>query len=171
MQKIKVPLIKQTKEACGPTALAMVLKYFDDKKPLQEIIKEVGGIKKFGVRTISLAKFSKKLGYKVHCYSYNVKLAKGQAKIVKPNKQLILKFLKKRLPVIIAVRTFLLNNTKYTRTGHFIVITKYQNGKFCFNDPHTAKERIINENDLMFAWYNNVMDSSAYMLVLGPKKR
>ncbi len=170
MKKISVPLLKQTKSACGPTALAMVLKYFKNDISLKEIIKNVGGIKSYGVRIISLADYAKNLEFKVHCYSYNEKMSKGKAEIKKPDKKLILKFLKKRLPVIIAVRTFLLRDLEFNKKGHFIVITKYQNGTFWYNDPSYAKELTIKENDLMFAWYNNILDSSAYMLVLEPKR-
>lgn len=171
MKKIPVPLIKQMKQACGPTALAMVLRYFGNKISLDEIIKNVGGIKKsYGVRAIKLAGYAKKLGYKAHCYSYNEKLAKGVAEIKKPSKRLILSFLNKGFPVIIAVRTFLLRDSEFSNTGHFIVITKYQKGVFWYNDPGSATERKIKENDLMFAWYNNILDSSAYMLVVEPGK-
>lgn len=169
MRKIPVPLLKQTKSACSPTALAMVLKYFKNELPLKEIIKNVGGIKNYGVRAVSLVEYAEKLGFKVYCYSYNEKMSKGKAEIRKPDKKFILKFLKKRLPVIIAVRTFLLRNLEFDKKGHFIVITKYQNGRFWYNDPSYAKELTIKENDLMFAWYNNILDSSAYMLVLEPK--
>jgi len=169
MRKIPVPLLKQTKSACGPTALAMVLKHFKNELSLKEIIKNVGGIKSYGVRAVALAKYAEKFEFKVYCYSYNKKMSKGKAEIRKPDKRLILKFLKKRLPVIIAVRTFLLRNLEFDKTGHFIVITKYQNGTFWYNDPSYAKELTIKEDDLMFAWYNNILDSSAYMLVLEPK--
>ncbi len=169
MKKIPVPLFKQTHNACGPTSLKMVLKYFGKEISLSEIIKGVGGIKKFGVRSISLAAYSKKIGFKAYCFSYNAKMAKGQAEIIKPSKDLILKFLKKRLPVIIAVRTFLLRNQGYSKSGHFIVITKYENGIFWYNDPSFAKEFKIKENDLMFAWYNNVLKSTGYMLVIESK--
>ena len=73
------------------------------------------------------------------------------------------------MPVIIAVRVFLLRDRYYSKSGHYIVITKYQDGIFFYNDPSSAKELKIKENDLMFAWYNNILDSSAYMLVLEPK--
>ena len=167
MKKIAVPLLKQTRDACGPTSLAMVLKYFNNEVPLKKIIKDVGGIKSYGVRTMALAKYAEKLGFNVHCFAYNDKTKNAIQQ--KPNSNLILKFLKRGLPVIVAVRTFLLRNEKFSKTGHFIVITKYQNGKFWYNDPSSAKEFSIDENDLMIAWYNNILDSSGYMLVLEPK--
>src|SRR3989338_6957138 len=164
MRKILVPLLKQTKSACGPTSLAMVLKYFKNEIPLKKIIKDVGDIKSYGVRTTALAKYAKKLGFNVYCFTYNDKIKNAIQQ--KPSRNIIIKFLKKKLPVILAVRTFLLRNEKFSKGGHFIVITKYQGGKFWYNDPSSAKEHSIEENDLMFAWYNNVLDSSAHMLVL-----
>jgi len=170
MKKISVPLLKQTKMACGPTCLAMVLKYFKNEIPLPKIIKGVGGIKSYGVRSIALSEYAKKLGYKTYCFSYNEKLSKGKAEIKKPNINQILKFLKKRLPVIIGVISNLSSDSKHKNSGHFIVITKYQNNTFWYNNPSNAKEFKIKENDLLFSWYNNVLDSSAYLLVLEPKK-
>ncbi len=169
MRKITVPLLKQTKGACGPTALAMVLKHFKNELPLKEIIKNVGGIKSYGAEAVALAEYARKLGFKTYCYSYNIKRSKSKAEIRKPDIRLILKFLRKRLPVIIAVRTFLLRNEEFGKKGHYIVITKYHNGKFWYNDPSYPKEFTIKENDLMFAWYNNILDSSGYMLVLERK--
>jgi len=169
MQKLSVPLFKQGKLECGPTALKMVLHYFGKEVSSNEITKKIGGIKKYGVRTIKLADFAEKLGFKVYCYSYNKKLSKGKAEIKKPAKSDIIKFLKKKLPVIIAVRQFLLFNEEPSDMGHFIVITKYENGRFWYNDPEDGKLHQIKEDDLMFAWHNNVLDSSAYLLVLQPK--
>ena len=171
MKKIPVPLLKQTKMACGPACLAMVLKYYKDNKSLPKIIKGVGGIKSFGVRAIQLAKYTRGLGYEVDCFSFDEKMAKGHVKIVKPNKKLILKYLKKQIPVIIAARVFLLRNKNYSKSGHYIVITKYNNGIFWYNDPSFGKEIKINEDDLLFAWYNNVLKSTGYMLVIKPRKK
>lgn len=149
----------------------MVLKYFNDPVPLATIIKKVGGIKTFGVRMVRLAAFARGLGYTIHCFSYNKKMARGKVTFVKPNTELILKYLQRGRPVIIAVRTALLNDSKPSSSGHIIVITHFKNGTFWYNDPTSARERKIAENDLLFAWYNNALDSSAYMLVLEPSHR
>ncbi len=151
---------------CGPTALSMVLYYFGKRVSSKEITKKIGGIKKYGVRTIKLANFAQKLGFKVYCYSYNKRLSKGNAKIKKPAKSDIVRFLKKRLPVIIAVRSSLLFDEEPSEVGHFIVITKYEKGKFSYNDPKDGKRHEIKEDKLMLAWFNNAVDSSAYLLVL-----
>ncbi len=169
MKNLAVPLLKQNKMTCGITALRMVLLYFGKNISSEEIIKKVGGIKKYGVRTIKLAEFAKNLGFKVYCYSYNKKLAKGKARIKKPSKLDIIKFLKKKLPVIISVRSFLLFNEEPSKAGHFIVITKYEKGRFWYNDPDDGKQHKIKEDELLFAWFNNILDSSAYLLVLQPK--
>ena len=169
MQKLSVPLFKQGKLECGPTALKMVLHYFGKEVSSNEVTKNIGGIKKYGVKTIKLADFAERLGFKVYCYSYNKKLSKGKARIKKPAKSDIIRFLKKKLPVIIAVRSFLLFNEEPSDMGHFIVITKYEKGAFYYNDPRDGKRHQIEEENLLFAWYNNVLDSSAYLLVLQPK--
>ncbi len=170
MQKLSVPLLKQGKLECGPTALRMVLHYFRKNVSSDEIIKGVSGIKKYGVRTIKLADFARNLGFKVYCYSYNQKLSRGRAEIKKPAKSDILKFLKEKIPVILAVRSFLLFNKKPSSRGHFIVITKYEKGWFWYNDPKDGKQHQIKEKDLVLAWFNNILNSSAYLLAIQPKK-
>ena len=171
MKTLSVPLLKQSRRLdCGPTALRMVLLYFGEKYSSKEIIADVGGIKDYGIKNIKLADFARGLGFKVRCYSYNQKLARGRAEIKKPSKSHILRFLKRRLPVIIAVRSSLLYNEKHSEEGHFIVVTGYKKGKWEYNDPHDGRKHRINEEDLMFAWFNNVLDSSAYLLVVEPKK-
>ena len=169
---MKIPLFKQKKNTCGPTALRMVFKYFGRDVLEDQIIKSIGGIKKFGVRTVKLAEFAKKLGFKVECLSYNKKLAGDKAKIKKPNKKDVLKFLKKNIPVILSVRSFLLydGDNKPSKAGHFIVITGYKNRTFWYNDPYGGKRRKVAEEDLLFTWFNNVLDSSAYLLAVWPRK-
>lgn len=170
MQRLSVPLMKQGKLECGPTALGMVLHYFGRKISSVEITQGVGRIKKYGVRTIKLADFAKTFGFKVYCYSYNRRLANRKAEIKKPAKSDILQFLEKRLPVILAVRSFLLFNHKPSNLGHFIVVTGYEKGWFWYNDPKDGKQHKIKEGELMFAWANNTLNSSAYLLVLQPKQ-
>ena len=153
---------------CGPTCVAMVLKYYGKEIPIKEITKGVGGVQKnIGVRCIKLSEYVKSFGFKTHCYSYNKEMSKGKAIIQKPSKEQILKFLKKGIPVIISVRSFLLYNKPYNKAGHYIIITNYKNGVFSYNDPYRYKRKEIKENDLLFAWYNNIVDSSGYLLAIG----
>jgi len=150
----------------------MVLKYFGYSFSDKEIIASIDGIKKYGVRTIKLAEFASKLNFNVECLSYNKELARRKAKIKKPNLKDILKFLKRKIPVIIGVRSALLyNKEKLREMGHFIVITKYRKNIFWYNDPYDGHQHRIKENDLAFAWYNNVLDSSAYLLAIWPKHK
>lgn len=169
-EDMKIPLLRQKNNTCGPTALRMVLKYFENDVLENNIIKSIGGIKKYGVRTIKLAEFAKKSGFEIVCLSYNRKLAKGKAQIKKPSKEDILKFLRKNIPVIIAVRSFLVYGGKPSEEGHFIVVMGYKNGIFWYNDPHDGKLHKIAEEDLLSAWFNNALDSSAYLLAAWPKK-
>ncbi|OGM05399.1 hypothetical protein A2715_04255 [Candidatus Woesebacteria bacterium RIFCSPHIGHO2_01_FULL_39_32] len=165
---MKVPLFKQKdKLDCGPTALRMVLEYYGKKIRADEIIKGIGGIKNFGVRTIKLADFARKLGFKTLCLSYNEKLSKGKAKIKTPSKSDIINVLDKNRPAILSVNTSILFGNKSPKDmGHFIVVTIYKNGYFWYNDPRDGKEHKIEEEKLLFAWFNNVLDSSAYLLAI-----
>ena len=168
MKRLSVPLLKQGRLECGPTALRMVMAYFGKNVASKDVIKGVGGIKRYGVKTIELADFSRELGFKVTCYSSNRKLAKGRAKIKNPDKKDIIKFLDRRMPVIAAVRSHLLYNKRPSKMGHFLVITKYQKGKFWYNDPRDGLQHKIADNVLMGALIDNAKDSSAYLLVLEP---
>ena len=167
---MKVPIYKQKRNTCGPTALRMVLAYFGRSISEAEIIKIIGGIKLYGSQTIKLAQAAEKLGFKTVSYSFNKLLVRGKAKIRKPNIQDVMSFLKKRTPVILAVRSSLLYREKLSEEGHFIVITGYKGKRFFYNDPYDGKRHTIALNELLFAWYNNVINSSAYLLVVWPKK-
>ncbi|MBI4991645.1 MAG: peptidase C39 family protein [Candidatus Harrisonbacteria bacterium] len=168
--KLKIKPRTALKNTCGPTSLRMVLSYYGIDAKEKEIIKAVGGLKKFGIRTIKLAQYAKKLGFKCECLSYEKKLSRGFAKIKKPDVNDILKFLKRGVPVIIAVNQYLLyGKGKDKKMGHFIVITGYKKDCFWYNDPWDGKLHKINLEDLKLAWYNNILDSSAYLLAIWPK--
>lgn len=167
---MKVPLLKQKTNTCGTTSLRMVLSYFGKEISENETIRGVGGLKSYGVKTTKLADFARKIGFNAETYSYNRKLADNKTIIKTPEISDITKYLKKSIPVIINVRYSLLNDTKLTKDGHFIVITGYKKGKFFFNDPDGGKERSIDEEKLRFSWFNNALDSSAYLLAVYPKK-
>ncbi|MDP3956841.1 MAG: C39 family peptidase, partial [bacterium] len=107
---------------------------------------------------------------KTECLSYNKKLALGKAKVKKPDTNDILEYLKINVPVIVAIRSSLLYDEKLTESGHFIVIRKYRNGVFYYNDPTDGKTHTIKEEVLRFIWFNNVIDSSAYFLAIWPKQ-
>ncbi len=71
--KIKVPIIKQKcKMGCGVAAMSMVYKYFGKDISEKEIIKETGGLTKWGSFTTDHALMTTKLGFKVICHSYNL---------------------------------------------------------------------------------------------------
>lgn len=166
MKKIDIPKYKQIPLACGPTCLKMIFSYHGLKLSLTEIIKKIGNLKKYGTKTVKLAELAKKLGFKIHCYSYEKKLAKDFCEIKIPDLEDIIKFLKQQIPVIIAVNMSILYNQKPSNKGHFVVINGYDKNVFFYIDPQDAKEHQISKNHLMFAWYNNVIGSTAYLLVI-----
>lgn len=84
-------------------------------------------------------------------------------------------FLNRRIPVIIAVNAKIFFETEkllpnYPKIpndmGHFIVIIGFSNNMFYYNDPYFGECRKISKDKLFFAWSNNVLNSSAYLLVL-----
>ena len=151
---------------CGPTALKMIAAYYGRDITEKEVLEIVGGLKKYGVATIKLAEAARKLGFKTESYSFSEKHAKGHAKIKKPDTEDILKFLKKKIPVILLVRSFILFGQKKNNDGHFIVITGHKNGKFEYNDPKDGKAHTISADELRFAWFNRVIDMSAYLIAV-----
>lgn len=168
--KLQIKPLKAFKNTCGPTSLRMVLTYYGVKKKEKEILKAIGGLrKKYGVHTIRLAEYANHLGFDYECLSYEKRLSHGVAKIKKPDTNDILKFLKRRIPVIITVNAYLLFGYKDKKMGHFIVITGHGDKYFWYNDPYDGKTHRINTEDLKFAWFNNIIHSSAYFLAIWPK--
>lgn len=208
--KLKIPLVKQrNKLACGPTCLRMVFSYYGKDFSEKEVLKGIELIKT-GSYTTDNAIFAAKLGFKVECYSYNLKILtpklsncskettflelkklrrkakrsfdKGLVKstikmiksgvvykFIKPKLSFIDKYLQKKIPVITPVNfASLKNETGNIRTGHFIVITGKEGNNYFYNDPWTGKEYKIDNSHLFFAISNNVLDSSAYLLVIKP---
>lgn len=162
---MKVPMCKQTKGACGPTSLKMVLAYYDVRESLRNIIKSVGGIKKQGVRMVKLAKYAKDLEFDIVCLTYNKKLGCGKAKYKKPDLSDIRKYIRRSIPVIVCLKTKYLFK-EATHSGHYVVITGYRNRKFSYNDPHDGKKHGIGGGKFYQAWYENSLDSSAYLLTI-----
>lgn len=89
----------------------------------------------------------------------------GNFNIDFPNKKFIINYLEKKIPVIITVSSGVFFERK-TDAGHFIVITGYDNGKFYYNDPAFGIKGEMDENKLLFSWYSNIIDTSAYLLAI-----
>jgi len=80
----------------------------------------------------------------------------------------IVEFLKKGIPVILAVNAKILFETDKLPNdmGHFIVLTGFLGNTFYYNEPYFGKLKKISRDKLFFALSNNILDSSAYLLVL-----
>ncbi|MFQ5531675.1 MAG: C39 family peptidase [Candidatus Nanoarchaeia archaeon] len=158
--KLKVPIYKQGHNQCGPTSLKMILKYLGDEVPVNKIIKVCGGMRKGkrkGMTLLNMEMGVKKLGYKTESYNFFDR---------KPSKELILKYLKKKTPVIISVRAFIFFNRLRSTIGHFIVITGYEKGKFYINDPATGKKISMKEEQLLMGWFIHSVNSTKYLLAV-----
>jgi len=84
-----------------------------------------------------------------------------------PSLDTIRKFLDKKIPVCLAVNSAVLFEKEMNlRWGHFIALTGYEEDKFYYNDPRDGKNKSILADKLIFALSNNVLDSSAYLLVI-----
>ena len=149
----------------------MLLKYFGTNNVSQlKIKKEVGGIKKYGVAALKLAKYASYLGFNTHCYSYYRRLQKTNIITKKPSKPIIIKYLNKKLPIIACVRSHYLYNEKPLREGHFIVVSGYDNKNFYYNDPYDRKSKKINQQLFMRALNEQAHDYLEYLLIIDKKE-
>jgi uncharacterized protein YvpB len=80
--------------------------------------------------------------------------------------------LQQGLPVMVATNT----KTLYEKDGflswdgHSIVLTGSDVKSYYYNNPANGDSSVIDKEHLLFSLSNNVIDSSAYMLVIKPKK-
>ncbi len=71
--KLKVPIVKQKHEmGCGAAGMSMVYKYFGQDVSEEKIIRETGGLTKWGSFTTDHALMAKNLGFKVVCRAYGL---------------------------------------------------------------------------------------------------
>lgn len=99
--------------------------------------------------------------------------SKQDIKIKIPDKEDIILFLKKGLPVLISVKAMLLEEDSKINpdVGHYIVVNGYDEDKrtFSFADPFYGNVWETEEMRLLFSWHHNAIDSSAYLLAFEPK--
>lgn len=91
---------------------------------------------------------------------------KGKIIFQIPSKNLIINYLKTKCPVIVCVTNTILHNKKRfdfkkqktseygEPSGHFIVISGYENGNFIISDPSAKYGGIcrVSEDKLLFSW-------------------
>ncbi len=78
------------------------------------------------------------------------------------------KFIDRKLPVMVAVNSKIYRESDSSNnwSGHYIALTGYSSHHFYFNDPIDGKEHKISDEKLWFALSNNILGSSAYMVVI-----
>jgi len=93
-----IPTIKQRrKRGCGAAGMSMLYKYFGKDISEREIVKQTGGLTKWGSFTTDHALMAKRLGFKVVCHSYNLEYFEpgytklSRASLIKKTKSLIKK--------------------------------------------------------------------------------
>ncbi|GBE19956.1 MAG TPA: hypothetical protein ENG87_00210 [Candidatus Pacearchaeota archaeon] len=105
-----------------------------------------------------------------------IKLLENNAdfKIKMPSIDDIIKFLKKGIPVILAVNAKILFEVEKLQgfpkipnnMGHFIVLTGFVDDIFYYNCPYYGESKKISKDKLFFALSNNILDSSAYLIAV-----
>jgi len=91
--------------------------------------------------------------------------AGGKFKLEMPSLNKVREFLNHKIPVMLAVKSVILfEKGRLSSSGHFIVLTGYDQNKFYYNDPWDGKRKEISSEKLFFALSNNVIHSSAYLI-------
>jgi hypothetical protein len=216
--KLAVKRIKQSVDACSPTAYCMVMQYFGDDIVPEQFLDAVGGIKNVtatgvpGTINTENAFFARRRGFKVDCFTYNMRLLsplmiglKGEQLrdcisendgverliaessadesiyfsyvnlldeganlfVQRPRIDVVKKYLKKSIPVILNVNTASFYECNYNiEVGHSIVAIGYEGKQIIFNDPSSGEESNIKQDHLLFALSVYAINRSAYMVTL-----
>jgi len=103
----------------------------------------------------------------------------GKLEIRIPTKELILSYLKKKVPPIICLSSTILrgksrrykgkyDDIKGNPIGHFLVISGYDNGYFIVTDPSRISKGIykVKEDKLLFSWFF----WGGWLLIIKPKR-
>ena len=93
----------------------------------------------------------------------------GKIKIIPPKEKTLIDFLKKKMPLIICLKSGILYDKK-TLMGHYLVLNGYNKNSFIVNDPYYKGEYAIKKDKLMFALQAHSIDSTAYLIKAKPKK-
>jgi ABC-type bacteriocin/lantibiotic exporter with double-glycine peptidase domain len=123
------------------------------------------------IRKIKASIKKEKMIYKKRMLNSLLKVLESDIKFEMriPSLNIIKRFLDQKLPVVITVKSAVFfERKKDLKSGHYIVLTGYDNDKFYCNDPKSGKSKTISADKLIFALSNNVFDSSAYLLVIEP---
>ncbi len=95
----------------------------------------------------------------------------GVFKIAMPSESLLSAPLKKKIPLILNVKSAVLYELEPGQFGHDIVLNGESKNNFIINDPYFKGEYTINKKKLFFALCAQSIDASAYLLKAKPKKK
>ncbi len=141
-------------------------------KPEWANIKSSALIKRLETLNKKLAKEKRKANITVVNSMICLLKNKQDLKIKFPEKDDIIQFLKRNLPVLISVRAriFYGDSSMPEESGHYLVVIGYDGKNFIVLDPYDGCERTIDESLLLFTWCNNALDSTDFLLAIEPKK-
>ena len=129
--------------------------YILDKDTENLSEKDIDKLKKY-LKDIKRKKY-KEPGFKKREIRKNIEYIElgGKFSTKVPNLDLINRFLKRRVPVIVALSTNSLDGKPDKRSGHCIVIVGKEGNKYVINDPRLEflKPYKINKDKLVQAWY------------------
>ena len=129
--------------------------YILDKDTENLSEKDINKLRKY-LKDIKQKKY-KEPGFKKREIRKNIEYIElgGKFSTKVPNLDLINRFLKKRIPVIVALNTNSLDGKPDKRSGHCIVIIGKEGNEYVINDPRLEflKPYKINKDKLVQAWY------------------
>jgi len=129
--------------------------YILDKDTENLSEKDINKLRKY-LKDIKQKKY-KEPGFKKREIRKNIEYIElgGKFSTKVPNLDLINRFLKRRVPVIVALSTNSLDGKPDKRSGHCIVIVGKEGNKYVINDPRLEflKPYKINKDKLVQAWY------------------
>ena len=138
--------------------------YILDKDTENLSEKDVNKLKKY-LKEIKRKK-CKEPGYKTREIRKNIEYIGlgGKFSTKVPNLDLINRFLKRQIPVIVALNTNSLDGKPDKRSGHCVVIIGKERNDYIINDPRSEflKPYKLNKDKLLQAWYLR----GAYLLAL-----
>ncbi len=133
----------------------------------EELVKNIEGLKQ------KLLSENKKTSVNITDSIQHLLKNNQDVKIRVPDKDDIISFLEKGLPVLISVKAMLLEGDSKINpdVGHYVVVGGYDSDKRLFSviDPFYGKEYEVEEARLLLSWHINAIESSAYLLAFEPK--
>lgn len=164
-----VPLKQSNKRSCGATCIAMVVRAFGEEISERQIIRELGGLRSYGIDTVRLAAFAQALGLQVRCYSLQ-----KRSKHVRQHTPTLGILRSVNTPgklLVLTVDPAVLTGKRSVRGFHNILLVKFGPRISHYADPTDATLHRISTKRVVNAWEASAARASAHTVVLAARHR